>query len=896
MKVIKNKAFRLLFFIIGFAGIIAALFFLFDAVTAYEYFDDGTDSNTPFAESEYIKSVISSTVFEINNKTSIDKELNEIDFDSMDLTFYDFNTPDKKESVDVKTILGTDEYYNAIYTAVIGSDNNSFYSYFDKSYVDSIPDNVSGTFYRMSLKDYLRYIKENGERYDVSLMNQYQEKWNDKGDFSPKDDTEKAYQIINGLFAEGKIYTDSESGIIYYLYDSKNSNLLMYFVSENYIYREGDFAQTGHQDLEKVTSDYIYLDYKEKMTKEDFMDSFMYCSAAEAVFGTLPVDSKQIIKNNNLNTYLYSEGANSAYSFDDKNIQNLYLSDMYEIDEIYKLDNDKYNISYKDFSDKLENVSDVYVKYDKYTGNLIQRYKTPNGEIKDFNYLSVQQINTIKNNNVSFVIGTRLYGASSSYGSMYAAYEISRQIPSPITLAIIGFIAFLLAVVILTIGEPKKLIWFDKIPYLFLVGAFVLMFIGVLCLLEEVFRNSISIFSVIMTEPAGVLIGIITVALIIYLICAVIYLSFIRRIKCGKFLDGFITVKIIRYFRKYLKGDKRLIIFVGSFCLASLLIALLIGTVCEFNEIMLIVALMLLLDLAFVMIVIKYMSDTQKLIEVSERIQSGELDAKIDTQKLSFNNKELGANLNNLGEGLSKAVEASVRDERTKAELITNVSHDIKTPLTSIINYVDLLKRENIESPKAKEYIDVLDKKSERLKQLILDLIEASKTSTGNIELEKMNLNIVELTGQIIGEYEDKFAEKNLELVKNISTDNAYVYADGRRVFRIIDNVFGNVYKYAQDGTRVYLNLGFDADKKNVILSLKNVSKEMLNISADELTERFVRGDKARHTEGSGLGLSIAKNLTELHDGTFKINIDGDLFTVIISLPLAENNNTVQND
>ena len=155
-----------------------------------------------------------------------------------------------------------------------------------------------------------------------------------------------------------------------------------------------------------------------------------------------------------------------------------------------------------------------------------------------------------------------------------------------------------------------------------------------------------------------------------------------------------------------------------------------------------------------------------------------------------------------------------------------------------------------------------------------------------------MNLNIVELTGQVVGEYEDKFKEKNLELVENITVDSAMINADGRRVFRIIDNIFGNVYKYAQDNTRVYLNLGLGSDEKSVILSLKNVSKEMLNISADELTERFVRGDKSRSTEGSGLGLSIAKNLTELHDGKFKINIDGDLFTVIISLPLIFENIT----
>ena len=243
--------------------------------------------------------------------------------------------------------------------------------------------------------------------------------------------------------------------------------------------------------------------------------------------------------------------------------------------------------------------------------------------------------------------------------------------------------------------------------------------------------------------------------------------------------------------------------------------------------------------------------------------------------------------MNNLGQGLSLAIDSSVRDERTKAELITNVSHDIKTPLTSIISYVDLLKRENIDNPKAIEYINVIDKKSDRLKQLILDLIDASKTSTGNIELERMDINFIELVRQVLAEYEDKFKENKLELIENISIDNALINADGRRVFRIIDNLMSNIYKYAQSGTRVYMNLGLSSDSDNVILCLKNISKTMLNISPDELSERFVRGDKSRSTEGSGLGLSIAKNLTELQDGSFKINIDGDLFTVILSFPLV---------
>ena len=294
-------------------------------------------------------------------------------------------------------------------------------------------------------------------------------------------------------------------------------------------------------------------------------------------------------------------------------------------------------------------------------------------------------------------------------------------------------------------------------------------------------------------------------------------------------------------------------------------------------------------------LLIKNMLETELLLSTTRRIEEGELDAQVDVSKLTYDNAELGKSVNNLGTGLSKAIESSVRDERTKAELITNVSHDIKTPLTSIINYVDLLKREDIDNPKAVEYIEVLDKKSERLKQLILDLIEASKTSTGNIELEKTNMNLVELMRQVIGEYEEKFEEKQLELIQTIPMDRVIINADGRRVFRIIDNIMNNIDKYALPGTRVYIemkitedNMNKDGRVGNVTISFKNVSSKMLNISPEELMERFVRGDESRTTEGSGLGLSIAKNLTQLHGGDMNLEIDGDLFKVNVTFPVVE--------
>ena len=239
--------------------------------------------------------------------------------------------------------------------------------------------------------------------------------------------------------------------------------------------------------------------------------------------------------------------------------------------------------------------------------------------------------------------------------------------------------------------------------------------------------------------------------------------------------------------------------------------------------------------------------------------------------------------VNDIASGFSNAINESLKSERLKTELITNVSHDIKTPLTSIINYVDLLKKENIQDEKVKEYIDILDKKSQRLKKLTEDLVEASKVSSGNVKLNLENINIKELFNQTIGEFKDRFEEKNLIIETTIPNDNIKINADSRYLYRIIENLFSNITKYALEGSRVYIDI---IEKEKIVdISIKNISKDKLNISSDELMQRFVRGDKSRYTEGSGLGLSIAKSLTELQGGTFDIIIDGDLFKVHIIWP-----------
>ena len=275
----------------------------------------------------------------------------------------------------------------------------------------------------------------------------------------------------------------------------------------------------------------------------------------------------------------------------------------------------------------------------------------------------------------------------------------------------------------------------------------------------------------------------------------------------------------------------------------------------------------------------------QKLLTAIQEINSEEGNMRISESGLFAINRQMAAAVNDLGDGLRHALQEQMKSERMKADLITNVSHDLKTPLTSIINYVDLLKREELHNEKANEYLEVLDQKSQRLKQLTEDLVEASRASSGNVVLDIRRIDVKELLMQTSGEFVERFEARGLQLVENFPQNPQYVDADGRRLWRIIENLFRNVEKYAMPHTRVYLDLINDGDR--VAFSLKNISENPLNISPEELTERFTRGDESRSTEGSGLGLSIAKDLTEIQQGTFEIYLDGDLFKVTVSFPCA---------
>ncbi len=286
--------------------------------------------------------------------------------------------------------------------------------------------------------------------------------------------------------------------------------------------------------------------------------------------------------------------------------------------------------------------------------------------------------------------------------------------------------------------------------------------------------------------------------------------------------------------------------------------------------------------LIFALIVMLIVFNLRALQKGGEQLAAGRLEHKIDLKYMFWDFKKHGENLNNINIGMKNAVEEQMKSERLKTELITNVSHDIKTPLTSIISYVDLLKREDVQPDTANQYIEVIDRQSAKLKKLIADLMEVSKASTGNVEVKLEELDVNVLLSQTLGDYVERLEESKITLVTAYDSDSTMATADGQLLWRVFDNLMNNICKYTQEGTRVYINIKSLGDEVKIIF--KNISRFELNISADELMERFVRGDGSRNTEGSGLGLSIAENFMQLQGGGLNLYIDGDLFKAEVTL------------
>lgn len=288
-----------------------------------------------------------------------------------------------------------------------------------------------------------------------------------------------------------------------------------------------------------------------------------------------------------------------------------------------------------------------------------------------------------------------------------------------------------------------------------------------------------------------------------------------------------------------------------------------------------------IVTIIYIVLIIRNLIYLDKIMTGAKAAAEGKLTYKID-EKGRGKLKELAHDINNIKEGLKKSVENEMKSENMKTELITNVSHDLKTPLTSIINYIDLLKRENIESETARDYISVLDKKSQRLKVLIEDLFEASKAASGAMELNISKIDVGQLLKQALGECDEAFKNNNLDVKLNLPNNKVFINADGKRLYRVFENLLSNIVKYSLSNSRVYIDMF--KEESEVVIVMKNISAYELNFDTNEIINRFKRGDSSRSTEGSGLGLAIAKSIIELHNGSFKIEVDGDLFKSIIKL------------
>ena len=471
-----------------------------------------------------------------------------------------------------------------------------------------------------------------------------------------------------------------------------------------------------------------------------------------------------------------------------------------------------------------------------------------------------------------------IYEASREYEQLHPWIKVC------IFSGLVSLMGWIISLVYLTLatgrrtGEEKiHLNPIDKIKTEILVAAFIFMMVELVILITKVNSEEWAVYGIIVASG--------TVSLVIDGLFLIFYLSMVRRMKAEMLWETSVACWLERGIRKVFARQKTtvrvLLLFAGHMAVCFILA---VGAF-YYRSMTALVLLLLFSAGECYMILRKAVEQYQIRLGV-EKIRDGALSGKIDIEQLHGEEKSLAEAINNIGEGLLHAVDDSTKNERMKADLITNVSHDIKTPLTSIINYVNLMKLEKIDNERVQGYIKILDEKSQRLKQLTADLVEASKISSGNVKLDMQVIDLVELVYQTSGEFNEKFEQKELTIVTKLPKTAVLIRADGRQLYRVIENLYNNVAKYALEKTRVYVDIAYVEEK--VVFSIKNVSEHSLareNSNAGDLTERFIRGDSSRTTEGSGLGLSIAKSLTVLMGGVFDIKVDGDLFKASITFP-----------
>lgn len=478
-----------------------------------------------------------------------------------------------------------------------------------------------------------------------------------------------------------------------------------------------------------------------------------------------------------------------------------------------------------------------------------------------------------------------IYEASREYEQLHPWIKIC------IFCGLVSLMGWIISLVYLTLATGRRteeekihLNPIDKIKTEILVAAFIFMMVELVILITKVNSEEWAVYGIIVASG--------TVSLVIDGLFLIFYLSMVRRMKAEMLWETSVACWLERGIRKVFARQKTtvrvLLLFAGHMAVCFVLA---VGAF--YYQSMTALVVLLLFSAGECYMILRKAVEQYQIRQGVEKIRDGALSRKIDIEQLHGEEKSLAEAINNIGEGLLHAVDDSTKNERMKADLITNVSHDIKTPLTSIINYVNLMKLEKIDNERVQGYIQILDEKSQRLRQLTADLVEASKISSGNVKLDMQVIDLVELVYQTSGEFNEKFEQKELTIVTKLPKTAVLIRADGRQLYRVIENLYNNVAKYALEKTRVYVDIAYVEEK--VVFSIKNVSEHSLareNSNAGDLTERFIRGDSSRTTEGSGLGLSIAKSLTVLMGGVFDIKVDGDLFKASITFPQYADENS----
>lgn len=697
-----------------------------------------------------------------------------------------------------------------------------------------------------------------------------------------------------------RIYTQTQVAEKIYDYTNLAQNYSLYYKSSTYTDNKNNITQNDIQickaELQSKADD-EYEEYRNDKYNDSSFNNLTY-EQQEKILNEEreKINEKYTLSDEEMTEYVLNRKSNSASDLNNKikSYANLNFRAYDKLNDIW-IGGDEIDV------DAIKKDSSRYFKEINidYNGNLIEKIYVNGKEIERnnaltkfidnysygsrfFRYISTEiNYNSEEKHNLTLYIWmpTELKSGDVVYESFI---EVQKNVNS-FYLSCILFIVFfiLLTVCILYLAKNnKKSLLIEGIVNKFKVYP-IEYNIGVAMLAWIIWNNGLRIYNnsnnyIRRLNFSSIIWGIIVVV-IYYLLIRII----ISKYNEGTLFKNNITIKIWNYLSDVMnRGSiiRTFVIMIALYILSGLALLFLSAWLWIWP---IGLAVGLVLTIIYIVMLIKDLVYLDKIMVGAKAAAEGKLNYKID-EKGRGHLRELAHDINNIKDGLKKSVENEMKSENMKTELITNVSHDLKTPLTSIINYIDLLKRENIEPENARDYVNILDKKSQRLKVLIEDLFEASKAASGAMELNISRIDIGQLLKQALGENDERFSDNRLEVKLNIPDDKIFIDGDGKRLYRVFENLISNIVKYSLSNTRVYIDMFKENDE--VIIVMKNISAYELSFDTNEITNRFKRGDASRSTEGSGLGLAIAKSIVELHNGSFKIEADGDLFKSIIKL------------